>query len=89
MLLNQDISDEILKALETKWAEQMSTSSQQSKREESPSRTVTTDFQIPADWFSQDSLESIRAMWKGCKSDEVRLLMEKHIPIKALRRAIA
>ncbi|MCY7273637.1 MAG: hypothetical protein LH702_07805, partial [Phormidesmis sp. CAN_BIN44] len=83
--LNQAISDEILKALETKWAEQISAGSQHFKREESSSKTVTTDSQIPADWFSEDSLRSIRAMWKGCKSDEIRLLMEKHIPLEALR----
>ncbi|MCY7275317.1 MAG: hypothetical protein LH702_16660, partial [Phormidesmis sp. CAN_BIN44] len=87
--LNQDISDEILKALEIKWAEQMSAGSQHFKRAESPSKTVATDAQICADWFSEDSLESIRAMWKGCKSDEIRLLMEKHIPLEALRRAIS
>jgi len=28
-------------------------------------------------------------MWEGCKSDEIRQLMEKHIPIEALRRAIS
>jgi len=28
-------------------------------------------------------------MWQGCKSDEIRLLMEKHIPIEALRKAIS
>jgi len=87
--LNQAISDEILKALETKWAEQISASSQHFKEVESASKAVTTDSQISTDWFSQDSLESIRAMWEGCKSDEIRLLMEKHIPIEALRRAIS
>jgi hypothetical protein len=87
--LNQAISEDIIKALEIKWAEQISAGSQHFKRAESASKTVTTDSQIPADWFSEDSLESIRAMWKGCKSDEIRLVMEKHIPIEALRRAIS
>jgi hypothetical protein len=87
--LNQAISDDIIKALETKWAEQISAGSQHLKEAESPSRTVTTDAQISTDWFSEDSLESIRAMWQGCKSDEIRLLMEKHIPIEALKRAIS
>ena len=50
---------------------------------------MTTDSQISTDWFSQDSLDSIRAMWQGCKSDDIRQLMEKHIPIEALRRAIS
>jgi len=87
--LNQAISDDIIKALETKWAEQISASSQRFKEAESPSKTMTTDSQIPSDWFSQDSLESIRAMWEGCKSDDIRQLMEKHIPIEALKRAIS
>jgi len=87
--LNQAISDDIIKALETKWAEQISASSQQFKEAESPSKIVTTNFQISTDWFSQDSLESIRAMWEGCKSDDIRQLMEKHIPIEALKRAIS
>ena len=72
--LNQAISDDIIKALEMKWAEHISDSSQHFKEAESPSKTVTTDSQISTDWFSQDSLESIRAMWEGCKSDEIRLL---------------
>ena len=50
---------------------------------------MTTDSQISTDWFSENSLEGIRAMWEGCKSDEIRLVMEKHIPIEALRRAIS
>jgi len=87
--LNQAISDDIIKALETKWAGQISASSQHLKEAESPSKAVTTDAQISTDWFSQDSLDSIRAMWEGCKSDEIRLVMEKHIPIEALRRAIS
>ena len=86
--LNQAISDDIIKALQAKWAEQISASSQRFKEGESAYKTVTTNSQIPADWFSEDSLESIRAMWKGCKSDEVRLLMEEHIPIEVLKRAI-
>ncbi len=87
--LNQDISDDIIKALETKWAEQISAGSHHFSREESVNKMETTEPQISADWFSDDSLESIRAMWKGCKSDEIRLYMEKHIPIEALRGAIA
>ena len=87
--LNQAISEDIIKALETKWAEHISAGSHDFNKEESPSETATTEPQISADWFSQDSLESIRVMWEGCKSDEVRLLMEKHIPIEALRRAIS
>jgi len=87
--LNQAISDDIIKALQTKWAEQLNAGSQQFKEGESPSKIVTTNFQISTDWFSQDSLDSIRAMWQGCKSGEIRLLMERHIPIEALRRAIS
>ena len=87
--LNQAISDDIIKALETKWAEQISASSQQFKEAESAYKPVTTDSQISTDWFSEDSLDSIRAMWEGCKSDEIRLVMEKHIPIEALRKAIS
>lgn len=87
--LNQAISDGIIKALETKWAEHISAGIHHFNREESINKMVNTEPQIPADWLSEEALESIRAMWEGCKSDEIRLLMEKHIPIEALKRAIA
>jgi len=87
--LNQAVSDDIIKALETKWVEHISASSHAFNKEESTYKKVATDSQIPADWFSNDSLESIRAMWEGCKSDEIRLYMETHIPIAALKAAIA
>ena len=87
--LNQAISDDIIKALETKWAEHISAGIHHFNREESLNKMVNTEPQIPADWLSEEALESIQAMWEGCKSDEIRLLMEKHIPIEALRMAIA
>jgi hypothetical protein len=86
---NQAVSNDIIKALETKWAEIVSAGNHHFNKEESINEMVITDSELSADWFSDDSIESVQAMWKGCKSDEIRRLMEKHIPIEVLRRAIA
>jgi hypothetical protein len=51
--LNQAISDDIIKALETKWAEHISAGIDHFNREESINKMVNTEPQISTDWFSE------------------------------------